>query len=161
MSRGALVAILSLLAASVAVGLIVGRADATSDHEVQAAADTARLLSAQDAEQAPFDSARERGRSAGVTAGRKAGRQAGARAGKRAGAREAKRRKDEQAAAAQAAAAAEAIVVPEQVITTNCPPTTEPNTSGGCEPYSELDGQVEPKINDPRCYTPAAPPECY
>jgi hypothetical protein len=43
----------------------------------------------------------------------------------------------------------------------HCPPGTEPDTSGGCQPYDEQDGQVEPKISDPRCYSDRPPAGCF
>jgi hypothetical protein len=42
-----------------------------------------------------------------------------------------------------------------------CPPGTEPNATGGCDPYDERDGQIEPKINDPRCYSDRPPAGCF
>ena len=42
-----------------------------------------------------------------------------------------------------------------------CPPGQEPNTTGGCEAYDERDGQVEPKINDERCYSDRPPAGCF
>ena len=50
---------------------------------------------------------------------------------------------------------------PEPNINPNCPGGQEPTTSGGCKTYDERDGQVEPKINDPGCYSDKPPAGCF
>jgi hypothetical protein len=56
----------------------------------------------------------------------------------------------------------EPTTVPEPVVPSpNCPAGQEPTADGGCAPYDESDGQIEPKINDPACYTDQPPAGCF
>jgi hypothetical protein len=43
----------------------------------------------------------------------------------------------------------------------NCPDGQEPTANGGCQPYDDSNGQIEPKIDDPRCYSDKPPSGCF
>jgi hypothetical protein len=56
----------------------------------------------------------------------------------------------------------ERTTVPETTVPNpNCPAGQEPTADGGCAPYDESDGQIEPKISDPDCYTDRPPAGCF
>lgn len=43
----------------------------------------------------------------------------------------------------------------------DCPSGQEPTANGGCQPYNDSNGQIEPKIDDPRCYSDKPPAGCF
>jgi hypothetical protein len=141
---------LVVLAAAV-VGFLVGRATGTDE-------------GGRDAKR-PTSSERNRIESAARASGSRIGYRRGLRAGRIQGRRVERRRAARKAGAAGASAApAERPASrpsPQLQVNPNCPAGTEPTRTGGCAPYDESNGQIEPKINDPRCYSDRPPAGCF
>ena len=152
MLLGPLVAIAAIVVC--VLGFVIGRSSATSADEARAAEAKARQAAlagaqgrASDARRGQLDAAAARGRRNGTLAAKR--RVA---------------RREEQEVAPQDSGTVSATppsTGSQPKVNVNCPPGQEPTKSGGCKPYSESGGQIEPKISDPRCYQPDYPPECF
>jgi hypothetical protein len=149
----ATVALAVLVAA--AAGFLVGRGTG-SDDNADKAREAARQVS--ESRDAAVKSARERATKSGYRRGLRVGRARGVRA---------ERRRAQRAATAPeqptngAPPTTGATGTAQAQVNPDCPPGTEPNTSGGCQPYDESNGQIEPKIDDPRCYSDRPPAGCF
>ena len=153
----ALAAILVVVLA--VVGFSIGRS-ARSD---PARADSLRAEAKKDAYRKSRAAALKAARKAGYDAGYERGARSGHLAGKRAARKRVKRE----------LARGEAGITPTPSTSPyndqagdpspnpSCPAGQEPTSAGGCAPYDEENGQLEPKINDPDCYKPDPPDACF
>jgi hypothetical protein len=137
------------------LGFVIGRS--TRDSGDSGGARPAAALSAEELAKARL-AADRRGYAAGVASGRTAGKTAGRRAGEKRGRRELARRGAQQAPATGGQPTDQA---GNPAPNPNCPAGQEPVAGGGCAPYNEQNGQVEPRINNPDCYKPNPPAGCF
>jgi hypothetical protein len=114
----------------------------------------------------PADASRARaegvaaGHERGLVEGQELGYAKGRRAGIRTGRKQERRRQAEQVPPSSPDRPRDQGGDPSP--NTDSPPGQEPTAGGGCKPYDEMDGgQIEPRINDPRCYKPNPPDPCF
>jgi hypothetical protein len=141
-----------MVAVAAAIGFIVGSVTAGGDDGDRPAASDAEGRAVTSRQEAEVKRARERGERSGYRRGLRAGR------------RSERARTEERAAPATEAPIEEATPAApaaEPQVNPDCPPGSEPTASGGCQPYDESDGQLEPKISDPRCYSDRPPDGCF
>jgi hypothetical protein len=155
---------LALAAILVVVLAIVGFSIGRSSRDDPGSADDARAKAERTEFKLSRAAARKRARKEGYAAGYKAGAGAGHLAGKRAARKRVKRE------IARGTIGTPATGVPATPYTDqggnpapnpNCPAGQEPTAAGGCAPYNEKNGQIEPKIDDPDCYKPNPPDACF
>lgn len=141
----------------VLLGFVVGRATRDSGNSA-AAKPAAAAMTAEELARVRL-AADRRGYAAGVASGRAAGKTAGRRAGERRGRRELARRGVQQTTPAYGARPTDQAGKPAP--NPSCPSGQEPTANGGCAPYNDRNGQIEPRINNPDCYKPNPPAGCF
>ena len=147
---------LTVLVAAVA-GFLVGRGTGSNDDGGKAR-EAARQAS--ERKEAAVNSARERAAKSGYRRGLRAGRARGIRAERRRVQQATAPEQPTSGAAPTTGGTAGTGTTPTQV-NPDCPAGSEPNSRGGCQPYDDSNGQIEPKIDDPRCYSDRPPAGCF
>ena len=154
---------LALAAVLIVILAVVGFSFGRSARSDPARADAARAEAKRAAFRTSRAAALKAARKAGYDAGYEQGAKTGHLEGKRAARKRVKRELERSAAGITSAPSPSPYTDQGGTPAPNpsCPAGQEPNDAGGCVPYDEENGQLEPKINDPDCYKPDPPDACF